>query len=113
MEFYFFFSEFILAIKNKKSACADKVRQGEVARAPLLCTDEIPADRVVCNVDWRGPTRVHNGRDLPFINSFCPHLYIKPLVNFHCYVGVTGQGKAKASILIGDHSHMILSMARW
>lgn len=87
--------------------------QGEFAIAPLLCTNEIPADRVVGNVDWCGPTRVYNGGDLPLINSFCAHLHKKPLVNFHRYVGVTGHGEVEASVLVGDHSYMILSMAKW
>ncbi len=88
-------------------------RQGEVAIAPLLCTNEIPADRVASDVDWRGPARVQNGGDLLFIDSFCPDFHIQPLVDFHFYVPVTGQGEAEASVLVGDHPHMILSMARW
>lgn len=89
------------------------ITQSELEIAPLLCTNEIPADRVAGNVDWSGPTRVQNGGDLPLIDSFCPHLHIQPLVDFHIYVPVTGQGEAEASVLVGDHPHMILSTARW
>lgn len=85
---------------------------GEGTIAHLLLSNEIPADRVACNIDWRGPTRVQNGGDLLCIDSFCPHLHIQPLVNFHVYVPITGQWEAEAGILVGDHSHVILSKAR-
>lgn len=79
----------------------------------LHCHNEILADRVACDVDRCSPAGVQNGGDLPFINSFCPHFHIQPLVYFHFYVSVTGERKLEASILIGDDSQMILSMARW
>lgn len=86
--------------------------KGEGAIAHLLLSNEIPADRVACIIDWRGPTGVQNGGDLLCIDSFCPHLHIQLLVNFHVYVPITGQWEAEASILVGDHSHVILSKAR-
>ena len=88
-------------------------RQGEIAIEPLLCSDEIPSDRIASAVDRRGPTGVQNGGDLPLVNSLCTHLDVQPLVYFHYYITVTGEGEAEACVLIGDHSHMILSMARW
>ena len=87
--------------------------QGDFAVAPLLSHYEILADRVARVVDWRGPTRVQNSGDLPFINSFCPHLHIQPLVKFHFYIPVTGQGGAEVSVLVENHSHMIVTLATW
>ena len=87
--------------------------EGEIAFDYLHCGNEILADRVVCDVDRCSPAGVQNGEDLLFINSFCSHFHIQPLVYFHFYVSVTGEGKLEASILIGDDSQMVLSMARW
>lgn len=79
----------------------------------LLCINEIPAERVVGSVHWRGPTRVNDCGYLPFVNSLRSHLHIKPLVDFHCYIGITGKRGVEASVLVWDHSHMVLSVARW
>ena len=88
-------------------------RQGQVSIAPLLCINEIPADWVTGAVDWRGPARVQNSGDLPCIDSLRPHLHIQPPVNFQFYVRITGHGEAEARVLVGDHSHTILSTSRW
>lgn len=89
------------------------LRQNEETIAILLFTNEIPANRVVGRVDWRGPASVQNGGDLPWIDSFCPHLHIHLLVYFHFNVGGTGEGVVEVGVLVGDHSRVILPTASW
>lgn len=57
--------------------------QGRIETTALLCTNEIPADRIAGVIERRSPARVQDGGDLPFINSHCLHLDVQPLVYFH------------------------------
>ena len=98
-----------LAIKSEKSLCEDQ----RVAIAPLLWSDEIPANRVGLQVDWRGPTRVQNSGDLPLIDSVRAHRHIQSLVYLHFNITVAGEGVAEASILVGDQPHVIHPLASW
>jgi len=87
------------------------LKKDQMELSDLLCTEEIPAGRVGGQVDRCCPTTVHNSGDLAPIDAFCPHLHIHNLVDFHFYVPAAGQGEVEGRVLVGDHSHMILSVA--